>query len=39
MKAHPGDALVQDPDDERDSYRIAAKAFACTYEIVRSAKH
>lgn len=38
MKAHPGDALVQDPDDELDSYRIAARAFACTYEIVKPAK-
>lgn len=38
MKAHPGDALVQDPDDGSDSYRIAARAFVCTYEIVRPAK-
>ncbi|MEM7428614.1 MAG: hypothetical protein AAF441_21200 [Pseudomonadota bacterium] len=38
MKAHPGDALVQDPKDETDTYRIAAAAFACTYEVVAPAK-
>ena len=35
MVAHPGDALVQDPDDERDTYRVEKAAFACTYEVVR----
>ena len=34
MVAHPGDALVQDPRQERDLYRVAKAAFACTYEIV-----
>jgi hypothetical protein len=34
MVAHPGDALVQDPDDERDIYRVARASFLCTYEVV-----
>ena len=33
MVAHPGDALVQDPDDEKDTYRVAKISFACTYEV------
>lgn len=37
MVAHPGDAIVQDPRDTVDTYRIAAAAFACTYEIVAPA--
>ena len=34
MVAHPGDALVQDPDNEKDTYRVEKEAFACTYEEV-----
>jgi hypothetical protein len=34
MVAHPGDVLVQDPDDEHDTYRVAKAAFACTYEVL-----
>ncbi|MCP5365352.1 MAG: hypothetical protein H6905_09020 [Hyphomicrobiales bacterium] len=37
MIAHPGDAIVQDPRDTIDTYRIAAAAFACTYEIIAPA--
>jgi hypothetical protein len=35
MVAHPGDALVQDPENEKDTYRVEKAAFACTYEIVK----
>jgi hypothetical protein len=35
MVARPGDAILQDPDNPKDTYRIAKAAFACTYEIVR----
>lgn len=35
MVARPGDAIVRSPQDPMDTYRIAAAAFACTYEIVR----
>lgn len=34
MIAKPGDAIVQDPEDPNDTYRVAAAAFACTYEEV-----
>ena len=37
MVARPGDAIVQDPNNPKDTYRIAAAAFACTYEVVRPA--
>jgi hypothetical protein len=37
MVARPGDAIVRDPRDPADTYRIAAAAFACTYEILRPA--
>src|SRR5262245_62721049 len=37
MVARAGDALVQDPKDEKEVYRVAALSFACTYEIVGSA--
>jgi hypothetical protein len=37
MVARPGDAIVRDPQDPADTYRIAAAAFACTYEIVQPA--
>jgi hypothetical protein len=35
MVAKPGDAIVQDPKDENDVYRVARASFDCTYEIVR----
>ena len=38
MTARPGDAIVRDPKDPKDTYRIAAAAFACTYEILRRPK-
>jgi hypothetical protein len=34
MVAKPGDAIVQDPEDPADTYRVAAAAFACTYEVL-----
>ena len=37
MVARPGDAIVQDPNNPADTYRIAAGAFACTYEIIEPA--
>jgi hypothetical protein len=37
MVARPGDAIVQDPNNPKDTYRIAAAAFSCTYEILRPA--
>jgi hypothetical protein len=37
MVAKPGDAIVQVPSDEKDTYRIAANSFKCTYEIVTPA--
>lgn len=36
MVARPGDAIMQDPDNPKDTYRVAKAAFACTYEIVRA---
>ncbi|WP_197710897.1 hypothetical protein RMS29_020965 [Agrobacterium rosae] len=38
MVALPGDAIVQVQTDESDTYRVAAAAFQCTYEIVDPAK-
>jgi len=37
MVARAGDALVQDPKNDKDVYRVAALSFACTYEIVGTA--
>ena len=37
MVARPGDAIVSDANDPSDTYRIAAAAFACTYDIVQPA--
>jgi hypothetical protein len=37
MVARRGDAIVRNPNDPVDTYRIAAAAFACTYEILRPA--
>ncbi len=34
MVARPGDIIAQDPADPSDTYRIARKAFDCTYEIL-----
>lgn len=36
MNARPGDAIVRDPADRADTYRIAAAAFACTYRVTRA---
>ena len=38
MVALPGDAIVQVPTDESDTYRVAEAAFHCTYEIINPAK-
>jgi hypothetical protein len=38
MKAQPGDAIVQDPQDASDTYRVAEAAFKCTYEVVEPAR-
>jgi hypothetical protein len=34
MVAAPGDAVVQDPEDPGDIYRVAARSFECTYEVL-----
>ena len=38
MRARPGDAIVRDPKDAKDTYRVARAAFACTYEVLKPAK-
>ena len=38
MVARPGDVIVRNPHHPSDTYRIAAAAFACTYEILSPAK-
>jgi len=35
MIAQPGDLIVQDLNDRKDTYRVAKAAFACTYEVLR----
>lgn len=35
MIARPGDLIVQDLNDRKDTYRVAKAAFACTYEVLR----
>jgi hypothetical protein len=35
MVAKPGDAIVQDPENPGDTYRVAAVSFACSYEVVK----
>jgi hypothetical protein len=35
MGARPGDLIVQDVNNSKDTYRVAKAAFACTYEILR----
>ncbi len=37
MVAKPGDAMVQNPEDDSDIYRVAAASFACTFEIIKAA--
>ena len=37
MGAHPGDAIVRNPKDPADTYRIPAAKFHCTYEILQPA--
>jgi hypothetical protein len=34
MSARPGDAIVRNPAETEDTYRVAASAFECTYEVV-----
>jgi hypothetical protein len=34
MVARPGDAIVRNPADPDDTYRVARSSFACTYEII-----
>lgn len=34
MVARPGDAIVRNPADPADTYRVQADAFAATYEII-----
>ena len=36
MIANPGDAIVQNPSKPADTYRVAAGAFDCTYEILKA---
>jgi hypothetical protein len=38
MVARPGDAIVQDIDDQTDTYRVAAILFECSYEIIEPPK-
>ena len=35
MMARPGDVIVQDVGNAKDTYRIQKAAFACTYEVER----
>lgn len=35
MVARPGDSIVQDPRNPKDTYRVARAAFVCTYEVLR----
>lgn len=37
MVARPGDAIVRDPANRTDTYRVAAISFECTYEIIEPA--
>ncbi|HMR32889.1 MAG TPA: hypothetical protein PKA13_16410 [Geminicoccaceae bacterium] len=36
MVARPGDAIVRNPADPKDTYRVQGQSFACTYEIVKA---
>lgn len=35
MVARPGDVIVQDPSNPKDTYRIAKAALVCTYEVLQ----
>jgi hypothetical protein len=35
MVARPGDSIVQDANNQEDTYRVSKAAFACTYEVLR----
>lgn len=37
MVALAGDAILRNPEDAKDVYRVAAASFACTYDIIRPA--
>jgi hypothetical protein len=34
MVARPGDSIVQDPSNPKDTYRVAKAAFTCTYDVL-----
>jgi len=34
MVARPGDAILQDPEDETDVYRVEGESFRTTYQVV-----
>jgi hypothetical protein len=34
MIARPGDAIVRNPTDPADTYRVAAASFSCSYEVI-----
>lgn len=36
MKAIPGDTIVQDPGNPKDTYRIAAASWKCTYNVTKA---
>lgn len=38
MVARPGDAIVQDQKNAKDTYRIQKDAFGCTYEVIAEPK-
>lgn len=38
MIARPGDAIVRNPADPADTYRVAAASFTCSYEVVEAPK-
>ena len=38
MVARPGDAIVRNPADPKDTYRVQGQSFACTYEVVEKAR-
>lgn len=38
MIAKPGDTIVQDPNNPSDTYRVAAAAFRCTYDVTEQPK-
>lgn len=37
MVARPGDAIVRNPTDPADTYRVAGASFDCTYEVLSPA--